>query len=306
MIAAGLALLGALAVGARLAYPKLMERRAARRRKLGADGIIEGAASVELRREGAPGVLLLHGGFDTPQVVHGLATYLHEHGFSIRAPLLAGHGRSLAELSKSSSATWHRQVAEEYDSMRRSHSRLAVVGLSMGGALALKLASKRTDLPALVLLAPYVDMPAAIKRMAATAAYWGWLLPYFSSGGKRSVHDREAAARGLGHGVLTPAALRALFDVMTDAVAALPNVESPTLVIQSREDNRIAAAGAEQAFGQLGASEKRMVWTEGAGHAITVDYGRERVFELVTDWLETHLYDEGPARTRTGPSIHES
>jgi esterase/lipase len=59
-------------------------------------------------------------------------------------------------------------------------------------------------------------------------------------------------------------------------------------MIQSREDNRIAPADAQRAFDRLGAKEKRLVWTSGAGHVITVDYGRERVFELLAEWLEQH------------------
>jgi len=35
------------------------------------------------------------------------------------------------------------------------------------------------------------------------------------------------------------------------------------------------------------------VWTEGAGHIITVDYGRERVFSEVEKWLRAY---DGPER----------
>lgn len=301
MLGAALAILGAVAVGARALYPLLLERRAARRRARGADGIIVGAATIERRRDNAPGVLLLHGGGDTPQVLGGLADHLYARGFSVRAPLLGGHGRSLADFAKTSSAEWHRQVADEYERMQRSHRWVSVVGLSMGGALALKFAAQRAGLPALVLLAPYIDMPTAIKRIAATSEYWGWLLPYFASGGGRSIHDPVAAEQGLGHGVFTPNALRALYEVMTDATTALPLIKSPTLVIQSREDNRIAPASAERAFAQLGAREKRLIWTEGAGHVITVDYGRERVFELVAEWLTTHPREKRPAVVPAGP-----
>jgi esterase/lipase len=38
----------------------------------------------------------------------------------------------------------------------------------------------------------------------------------------------------------------------------------------------------------LGARDKKMVWTEGAGHVITVDYGRERVYSEVVSWLDKH------------------
>jgi carboxylesterase len=255
---------------------------------VGPDGVVVGAAPIDLPRAGAPGVLLLHGGGDTPQALEQLARHLYAHGFAVRAPLLTGHGRQLSALAASSARQWHEDVRREFEAMRAQHERVAIVGLSMGGSLAVKLASER-DVDALVLLAPYLAMPPFARGMALTCHAWGWLLPYFSSWGTRSIRDPGAAARALGHGILTPAALRALYDVMTDAVQALPRVTAPTLVIQSREDNRIEPECAEREFARLGSAEKKFIWIDGAAHVITVDFGHQRVFELTTDWLEAQL-----------------
>jgi carboxylesterase len=282
-----LAVLAALAAG-RVAYPRFVELRQRTRRKTGSDGFIAGAAPLTRLRDGAPGVLLLHGGGDTPQVLSALAEYLHRDGFSVRVPLLQAHGRELRALETAAAADWHQQVAQELDAMRRNHSWVGVVGLSMGGALAVKSASERSDIAALVLLAPYIAMPQLVRRLADTSPWWGWLLPYFSSFGSRSIRDQVAAERALGHGILTPAMLRALRDVVDAAWESLPRVSAPTLVVQSREDNRIAAESAETGFVRLGAREKKFVWINGAGHVITVDFGFQRVFDLTRDWLEAH------------------
>jgi carboxylesterase len=282
-----LALLATLAAG-RAAYPRLIELRQRARRKLGSDGLIAGATPLTRIREDAPGVLLLHGGGDTPQVLTALADYLHAGGFSVRVPLLEAHGRDIRALEHVAARDWHGQVAEELETMRRNHAWIGVVGLSMGGALAVKVAAERADLAALVLLAPYIAMPDIVRRLADTSPWWGWLLPYFSSFGSRSIRDQVAAQRALGHGILTPAMLRALRDVVDAAWDALPGVRAPTLVIQSREDNRIAAESAEAGFARLGSRDKKFVWTNGAGHVITVDFGYQRVFELTRGWLEAH------------------
>lgn len=287
MIGAVLAVLAA--AGARALYPALIERRAARRRRLGPDGILVGAAPIELPRPSAPAVLLLHGGGDTPQVMAGLAELLHARGYAVRVPLLDGHGRAVSALARASSDEWYRSTVAHFRDLRRDHAWVGVVGLSMGGAIGVRLAAELGDeLPALVLLAPYLDMPPAVRRLALSAAWWRVLLPYFPSGGGRSIHDPVAAARGLGHGILTPAALRAFYETMTAGRDALPRVIAPTLMIQSREDNRIAVASAERAFAALGAAEKQLVWVDGAGHVITVDFGHERVLALAAEWLDAH------------------
>jgi carboxylesterase len=276
---------------ARAAYPRLLERRQARRRPVGSDGVIVGAAPIELHRPNSPGVLLIHGGGDTPQALAQLAGHLHSRGFSVRVPLLAGHGRSLAALRGVSARQLHDDVRKEFAAWRARHDRVAVVGLSMGGALSIKLASEQ-PVEALVLLAPYIAMPPGTRGMARTIQAWGWLFPYFTSLGTRSIRDPAAGARALGHGILTPAALRALYDVVNDAVLALPHVTAPTLVIQSRDDNRITAESAELAFARLGAAEKKFVWTDKGAHVITVDFGYQRVFETTRDWLDAHLTRE--------------
>jgi carboxylesterase len=301
MLGALAALATAIVVGARALYPHVVERRAAARREIGPDGIVVGATPIDLPRPGAPGVLLLHGAGDTPQVVRGLAEFLGARGYSVRAPLLSGHGRTLREFGAVTSAAWHEDARREYDRMLESHEEVGIVGLSMGGALAIALAAERGhDIPALVLLAPYIAMPALVRRAAMTSAWWGPLWPYFSSRGERSVHDPEAAARGLGYGVFTPAALRALHEVVADAERALHAVVTPTLVIQSREDNRIPAEDAERAFRTLGAREKQFVWVQGAAHVITVDFGRERVFELTASWLDRRLRPRRPRLASEG------
>jgi carboxylesterase len=293
-----LAVLAAIAIAARATYPRYLERRAIRRRPLGPDGIVLGAGAIELERADAPAVLLLHGAGDTPQVFAEMATYLHHRGFAVRVPLLSGHGRTLSAFSDVSSTRWREEVDREYASMRDRHDRVGVVGLSMGGALAVTLAARRDDVPALVLLAPYVLMPAGLRRAAVTSGFWGPLYPYFLSHGGRSIHDPAAAARGRGHGMFTPALLRALYEVAVGAANDLSKVRAPTLVIQSREDNRISPANAERTFARLSSPEKELHWIDGAGHVITVDFGHERVFELTADWLERHIPSQERKRAK--------
>ena len=61
-----------------------------------AAAILRGAQTIDLQEEGSPGVLLLHGFGDTPQTLALLARRLKKSGYSVLAPLLPGHGRSMA------------------------------------------------------------------------------------------------------------------------------------------------------------------------------------------------------------------
>ena len=293
-IAIGLAAVAGAVAGARWwrrRHAAAVESRAHALRPVGADGVIPGAAGFTLPRLHAPAVLLLHGAGDTPAALRYLAADLHARGYSVRAPLLPGHGRTIREFAAVAPEAWYTAAREELQRLRAAHEWVAVVGLSMGGALAVRLAADpefADELPALVLLAPYLSPPRFVRYIAWSSAGWGSVAPYVESLDPRSIHDPAERAKALGYGVMTPAALRALIHTADAAAAALPRVAAPTLVIQSRHDNRIPAAGAERAFARLGAPEKRMMWRDVGGHILTVDHGRDAVIAAVGGWLAAH------------------
>lgn len=257
-----------------------------RHRTLGRDGIVLGGEPFTLDAPDAPAVLLLHGGGDTPQTMRYLGDALHARGFHVEAPLLPGHGRSLEEFARVTADDLSRAARAAYDRLRASHAAVAIAGLSMGGALAVQIAAEHPELPALVLLAPYLAMPERVERAARWGWLWGPLLTAVRSGDGQSILDPVERERGLAYGVFTPGALRALRETVRRANAVLGRVQSPTLVINSRGDNRIDPAAAERAFARLGAPEKRLEWTTGAGHVITVDYGRDAVIDASIGWIE--------------------
>ena len=256
--------------------------------------VIRGAQTIDLREEGSPGVLLLHGFGDTPQTLALLARKLHKSGFSLYAPLLPGHGRNMDAFGKSRAADWIAAAKSALAEMRGRHNSVSIVGLSMGGALAVLLAAELDDVPALVLIAPYVGMPRVLRLAASTYWVWGKLVGQVNARDPRSVRDPIEREKNLAYGAITGRALFELSKVVKLARKSLSGVKAPTLIIQSREDPRCPPEVAEFALKALGAQEKRLIWTEGAGHIITVDYGRERVFTEVEHWLRAHT-DRGAA-----------
>jgi carboxylesterase len=88
-------------------------------------------------------VLLSHGFTGSPASVRGWADHLAAEGFSVRLPLLPGHGTSWQELARVPWRAWYKAYEVAYDELSESTDRIVAAGLSMGGALALRLASLR-------------------------------------------------------------------------------------------------------------------------------------------------------------------
>jgi carboxylesterase len=131
-------------------------------------------------------------------------------------------------------------------------------------------------------------MPLPLRIAARSQWIWGTLAGEVNARDPRSVHDPIEREKNLAYGAVTGRTLFELSKVVNKARKALPRVTAPTLVILSKEDPRVATAVAEFAMQKLGARDKKLVLTEGAGHIITVDYGRERVFSEVEKWLRTN------------------
>jgi carboxylesterase len=159
------------------------------------------------------------------------------------------------------------------------------------------LASEHREIPALILIAPYLGMPRLLRVAAATHWLWGRVAGEINARSPRSIHDPIEREKNLAYGAVRGRELHELSKVVRLARKSLTAVRAPTLIIQSREDPRCPPAVAEFALRTLGSEEKKLVWTEGAGHIITVDYGRDRVFGEIERWLSAHRSPGAAAAT---------
>jgi len=251
-------------------------------------GVIKGAETIDLQEGGSHGVLLLHGFGDTPQTLTLLARRLAKSSYGVFVPLLPGHGRTMQAFRRSRSEEWIEAARESLYLMRARYATVSIVGLSMGGALGAIIASGTGAIASLVLIAPYLGMPMPLRIAARTHWIWGGLAGEINARDPRSVHDPIEREKNLAYGAVTGRTLYELSKVVRKARKALPTVTAPTLIILSKEDPRVATAIADFAMKELGARDKKLVLTEGAGHIITVDYGRERVFSEVEKWVRMH------------------
>ena len=275
---------------------RAVEGRAAARLPLGPAGIVRGAEPIALAGDPTRAALVLHGFGDTPQSVAELARALHADGWTVRVPLLPGHGRTVREFAASGADAWLAAARAELAALRATHATVALVGQSMGGALASVLAAEAPDVAALVLLVPYVVPAPAVRAAARVHRALALVLPYVEGDGARSIHDPAARAEALGYGVVTPRLVHQLTRVADAAWDALPRVRVPTRVVLSTHDHRVSVAAGRAVVGRLGAAEQDAIWLEESGHVVAVDRERARVFAAAREWLGRHATRPAPAQ----------
>jgi carboxylesterase len=172
------------------------------------------------------GVVLVHGFTGTPYEVGYLGVRLANAGFTVHAPRLPGHGSSIAELDQTTWEDWADAVERALDELRGRCRRVAVVGQSLGGLLALHLASHRREVVAAASLAA----PLWLEGLSARVARWtrpsGILrrVRAIPKLGGSDVRDRRAKAENPCYPAIPTRALGELLAFMQVVDAALPQV----------------------------------------------------------------------------------
>jgi len=99
--------------------------------------IPESNKSFVLRGEiGSGAVLLLHGILSSPDALRKLALEFNKKGITVVAPLISAFGSTVAVANSSSVNTWQQSVDYYAESLSRCFKNFALVGFSLGGALA--------------------------------------------------------------------------------------------------------------------------------------------------------------------------
>jgi carboxylesterase len=106
--------------------------------------------------DGGPvGALLCHGFTGSPQSMRPWAEHLADAGLTVSLPRLPGHGTRWQEMNVTRWEDWYAEVDRALTGLRARCEQVFVMGLSMGGTLAIRLAEQRPeDVAGLVLVNP--------------------------------------------------------------------------------------------------------------------------------------------------------
>lgn len=253
-------------------------------------GVIAGAEGFSLAGTDDRAIVLLHGYNDSPQTMRSPAAAFHAAGWTVYVPLLPGHGRSLGAFAASTALDWVDAGRGAVREALQRHRRVAVGGLSMGGAVAIIVAAEQPTVQGAVLFAPFL---LHSRRLGAIAGLWPLLSLWtkYLTGGKatRAIRDPSARESIIAYRCSTPRLLRELKRVVRQARTALPAVKQPVFMAQSGDDYRIPPSQAQDAFDALGSTDKHLHWTTGNGHVITVDFGHGALSAEAVRWIETRV-----------------
>jgi len=204
--------------------------------------------------------------------VRDWAAHLAEHGLTVAAPRLPGHGTTWQELARTRWEDWYGEVERTFVELTDRCESVFAMGCRRGPHVPAAAQVHGEAVRGLVLETPSCRTRAA-DAVAARAAVRRTVR---AGGGQR---HRQA---GPGRGRLHPGAVRALYSVTQlwkHVIPELPSLTRPTLLFRSQVDNVLGAAGAALLMDRIGSSDLEERVLADSHHVATLDFDAPAIFE---------------------------
>jgi carboxylesterase len=251
-------------------------------------------------RDGGPtGVLLCHGFTGSPQSLRPWAEYLANAGLTVSLPRLPGHGTTWQEMARTRWEDWFAEVNRAFDDLQSRCDEIFVMGLSMGGCLALRLAELRGDaIRGLVLVNP--SLTADSPLLFAVIPLVKLVVP---------------AVKGIASDIKKTGAAEAGYDrTPVKAAASLPgmwrttqqhlaDVTQPVLIYHSTTDHVVGPASLRILTRSLPASHLEVRELADSYHVATLDNDAEAIFAGSVEFVRVH---SKVRRASTGETSRDS
>jgi carboxylesterase len=233
---------------------------------------------------GPTGVLLCHGFTGSPQSLRPWAEYLAKAGLTVSLPRLPGHGTTWQEMARTRWEDWFAEVDRAFNELQQRCDEIFVMGLSMGGCLAVRLAEIRgAAVRGLVLVNP--SLVADNKALFAIAPVLKMFVP---------------SVKGVASDIKNPHATELAYDrTPTKAAATLPGLwrstqqhlselTQPVLAFHSTGDHVVGPASLKVLAGALRPEQLEVRELPDSYHVATLDNDAEAIFAGSLEFVRVH------------------
>lgn len=227
---------------------------------------------------GPHGALVLHGFTGNPGSVRGLAEAFAAAGFAVELPRLPGHGTTVDDMLTTGWDDWTAEVESAYQRLAARTERIVVAGLSMGGSLAVWVATRHPEVAGLVFVNPAAEPSPDMRAAVAAMVDAGEVM---MDGIGSDIADPDAHETAYEGTPLAP--LLSMLDGVTSFQDDLAGITAPALVMTSVEDHVVPPSNSEHLARQLGGPVERRS-LERSYHVATLDHDRDLVNEAAVEF----------------------
>ncbi len=242
--------------------------------------IIDGAESFFMRG-GEAGVLLVHGFTGLPAELFLLGEFLNKSGFTVICPRLAGHGTHERDLVRTEKDDWFNSVIDAYSILSGVCKKIFVVGHSMGGILALKLATiKKIDRLATLAAPIFVSGDMHLEQLPPQEM----CKDLYSVRPHRKLLDVPPAANKV-YGKMPLVSVHELLNLISEVRELLPQIKVPILIMHGEEDHTADLKSANYIAENVNSEILKVVKIPECGHLLPLTEKRDFVFAEVGNFF---------------------
>ncbi len=244
-------------------------------------GLLQDFQALGDKKNGHIGIVLVHGFTGSPAAMRPWAEFLNARGYSVRVPLLPGHGTKPADLNEVQWPAWPAKVTAEIRELEKHCSQIFVAGLSMGGGTTLHVAAElRDQISGIILVNPMIH----VRGISPSLAFAISRVVKFG----RSVGN-DIKRKGVTEYSYDKLPYRGIYQLLTMLKmtrAALPSVKTPLQLFHSVDDHTLPVSNTEIVMREIGSTNKSRIELLNSFHVATIDHDSELIFANSLTFIE--------------------
>lgn len=227
------------------------------------------------------GVLLIHGFTGAPKEMRWMGEYMHSQGYTALGIRLPGHATRPEDLLRTTWSDWLASVEDGFDYLKCFCDQIYLVGLSLGGILALTSTARLPVQGVVAMSVPYEPPPDPRVNLLR----WLYLVQPKIPKGPGDWYDTAALKDHIEYPDYPTKGFYQLLQLLEVMRNSLSAIHQPALLIQSRNDKSVSPENTQKIYDHLGSQDKNIVWIDKSGHTMTHDLSRQQVFEAAGDFI---------------------
>jgi len=239
-------------------------------------------------KNGRIGLALIHGFTGNPASLRPLAEGLAARGFTIDLPRLPGHGTHVRDMMRTRYADYRAEVLATVDRLAPATDHVIVIGLSMGGTLALDVAASgdRPVIAGVVAINPQVlDRKGIAVKLAPLIERIVPLAPPSLAGLCKDDIAKPGVSE-LAYDWVPTRAGNSFLRELPRIRARLPELTCPVLVAHSRVDHSVPPENSQAVLELIKGGLATELVLERSFHVATLDYDRELLEQRIAEFAE--------------------
>lgn len=235
-------------------------------------------------KEGNTGALLIHGFTGTPNEMKCIGEFLAKNGITSMGILLPGHGTDVKDLLKVKWQNWDNAVTESLEKLKEICDRIFLIGLSMGGTLALHHGINPDDkIKGIVIMnTPVFKLGNYFVKLVPILKY---IIKYAKKKGK-SVKDVLVEQNIMGYNKHPLHGVAELLKLMKHVRKELNLIKVPVLIMHSKLDPTVSWKNAENIYKNISSIDKEIIYFHNSYHVLTMDNDKDEAFKKTLNFIK--------------------